>query len=74
MKFVKKLFQAKLLSRLSHKVSRLLSSPVLLRKFATIASAATATAAVAAVTIAIATAVTASIAVATGVATATTTD
>ena len=33
MKFGKKLFQAKLLSRLSHKVCRLLSSPVLLRKF-----------------------------------------
>ena len=33
MKFGEKLFQAKLLSRLSHKVYRLLSSPVLLRKF-----------------------------------------
>ena len=32
-KFGKKLFQAKLLSRLSHKVCRLLSPPVLLRKF-----------------------------------------
>ena len=35
MKFGKKLFQAKLLSRLSQKVCRLLSSPVLLRKFTT---------------------------------------
>ena len=35
MKFGKKLFQAKLLSRLSHKVCRLLSSPVLLHKFTT---------------------------------------
>ena len=33
MNFGEKLFQAKLLSRLSHKVCRLLSSPVLLRKF-----------------------------------------
>ena len=33
-KFGVKLFQTKLLSRLSHKVCRLLSSPVLLRKFA----------------------------------------
>ena len=33
MKFGEKLFQIKLLSRLSHKVCRLLSSPVLLRKF-----------------------------------------
>ena len=32
-KFGVKLFQTKLLSRLSHKVCRLLSSPVLLRKF-----------------------------------------
>ena len=31
--FGEKLFQTKLLSRLSHKVCRLLSSPVLLRKF-----------------------------------------
>ena len=31
-KFGEKLFQTKLLSRLSHKVCRLLSSPVLLRK------------------------------------------
>ena len=35
-RFGKKLFQAKLLSRLSHKVCRLLSSPVLLRKFTNI--------------------------------------
>ena len=33
MKFGEKLFQTRLLSRLSHKVSRLLPSPVLLRKF-----------------------------------------
>ena len=33
MNFCEKLFQTKLLSRLSHKVCRLLSSPVLLRKF-----------------------------------------
>ena len=33
MKFGEKLFQTKLLSRLSHKVCRLRSSPVLLRKF-----------------------------------------
>ena len=33
MKFGEKLFQTKLLSRLSHKVCRLLPSPVLLRKF-----------------------------------------
>ena len=33
MKFGEKLFQTKLLSRLSLKVCRLLSSPVLLRKF-----------------------------------------
>ena len=33
MKFGEKLFETKLLSRLSHKVCRLLSSPVLLRKF-----------------------------------------
>ena len=32
MKFGEKLFQTKLLSRLSHKVCRLLSSPVLMRK------------------------------------------
>ena len=31
-----KLFQTKLLSRLSHKVCRLLSSPILLRKFTNI--------------------------------------
>ena len=31
--FGERLFQTKLLSRLSHKVCRLLSSPVLLRKF-----------------------------------------
>ena len=31
-----KLFQTKLLSRLSHKVCRLLSSPILLRKFSNI--------------------------------------
>ena len=35
-KFGEKLFQTKLLSRLSHKVCRLLSSPVLLRKFTNI--------------------------------------
>ena len=35
MKFGEKVFQTKLLSRLSHKVCRLLSSPVLLRKFTT---------------------------------------
>ena len=33
MKFGERLFQTKLLSRLSHKVCRLLSSPVLLHKF-----------------------------------------
>ena len=33
MSFGEKLFQTKLLSRLSHKVCRLLPSPVLLRKF-----------------------------------------
>ena len=33
MNFGEKLFQTKLLSRLSHKVCRLLPSPVLLRKF-----------------------------------------
>ena len=33
MNFCEKLFQTKLLSRLSHKVCRLLFSPVLLRKF-----------------------------------------
>ena len=33
MKFGERLFQTKLVSRLSHKVCRLLSSPVLLRKF-----------------------------------------
>ena len=32
-KFDEKLFQTKLLSRLSHKICRLFSSPVLLRKF-----------------------------------------
>ena len=32
-KFGEKILQTKLLSRLSHKVCRLLSSPVLLRKF-----------------------------------------
>jgi len=32
-KFGEKIFQTKLLSHLSHKVCRLLSSPVLLRKF-----------------------------------------
>ena len=37
MKFGEKLFQTKLLSRLSHKVCRLLSSPVLLRKFTILA-------------------------------------
>ena len=36
--FGEKLFQTKLLSRLSHKVCRLLSSPVLLRKFTNIGS------------------------------------
>ena len=36
MNFCEKLFQTKLLSRLSHKVCRLLSSPVLLRKFTNI--------------------------------------
>ena len=35
-KFGEKLFQIKLLSRLSHKVCRILSSPVLLRKFTNI--------------------------------------
>ena len=34
--FSEKLFQTKLLSRLSHKVCRLLSSLVLLRKFTTV--------------------------------------
>ena len=38
MKFREKLFQTKLLSRLSHKVRCLLSSPVLLRKFTTVKS------------------------------------
>ena len=33
MKFGEKLFQTKLLSRLSHKICRLLFSPGLLRKF-----------------------------------------
>ena len=36
MKFGEKLFQTKLLSRLSHKVCRLRSSPDLLRKFSTV--------------------------------------
>ena len=36
MNFCEKLFQTKLLSRLSHKVCRLLFSPVLLRKFTNI--------------------------------------
>ena len=38
MKFGEKLFQTKLLSRLSHNVCRLRSSPVLLRKFSNIKS------------------------------------
>ena len=38
MKFGEKLFQTKLLSRLSHNVCRLRSSPVLLRKFSSIKS------------------------------------
>ena len=37
MKFGEKLFQTKLLSRLSHKACRLLSFPVLLRKFTILA-------------------------------------
>ena len=41
MKFGEKLFQTKLLSRLSHKVCRLLSSPVLLRKCTKLADLAT---------------------------------
>ena len=41
--FGEKLFQTKLLSRLSHKVCRPLSSPVLLRKFTVFGATATST-------------------------------